>query len=136
MYQFKFLVSFLSLLLITSCSSDDDGIVGSWILTNVALTSCPPDIPETTIKADNGCVFILEESLCLDMEFTSGGAVVITFSYDDDAPDRESGTYVDNGDSIEICFDGDCQSLSLNNDNLVLIGREEGCQVEYAFTRN
>ncbi len=122
--------------MITSCSSDnDDGIVGSWILTNVALTSCPSDIAETNIDANNGCVFILEESLCLDMDFTESGTVVITFNYDDDAPEAEAGTYTDNGDSVEICFDGDCQNLSLNDNTLILNSREDGCNIAFSFEK-
>lgn len=135
MYQLKFLICFLSLLLISSCSSDDDGIVGNWVLTNVALTSCPDDISDTNIDADDGCVFILEESLCLDMSFTEGGTVVITFNYDDDAPEAEAGTYTDNGDSIEICFDGECQSIVLNGNTLTLSSREDGCNIEFNFEK-
>ena len=135
MYNCKLFLSLFTLLCIFSCSEDDDGIVGTWILSSVSLTSCPDDIPETTISANNGCVFLFEESLCLDMVFTSDGTASITFKYDDDEPEMEFGTYTDVNESLQICFDGDCQNLSLENDILILSTIEEGCVIEFSFEK-
>lgn len=126
----------LAVVLITSCAGDGDDVEGVWILDSFVLSSCPDDIPNTTIQAEDGCMFFDGERFCLNFTLGTDGMLESSAQYDDEPADVGLGSYTVDGNSMTFCFDGDCQELLFADGLLTLTDSVEGCDAKFAFRKS
>ncbi len=132
----NFFLFLLAVSLITSCSEDGDDVEGVWLLDSFVLSSCPDDIPNTTLEAENGCMFFQGENLCLNFTLGVDGMLESSVQYDNEPADVGLGSYSVDDDKMTFCFDGDCQDLEYTNNSLTLAESIEGCDAKFVFRKS
>jgi hypothetical protein len=132
----------LGALLFSSCGGDDDDLVGNWVGVSADFVDCddPNENSSVTLSteectaADDGCFYV--EFIFTETIVTANSQISFFGVFETDS---ESGSYTRNGDEIEVCFDGDCQSsqFSIDGDILTIITDEDldGCMSTNVFRR-
>jgi len=137
MNRFNLLLLFLFSMFILSCSSDDDdpasAIIGTWELSEFTAL-CSTSNMSMTEKADGGCVTIVGDQICITMSFQMNGSGTFTTSFDG-ISDVDAFSYTIDGSEVNICEGGDCNIALLSNNKLTVEDIEEGCNVEYIFSK-
>lgn len=148
--KFKFfLLTICYVFLLASCSSDDDTTVedlsGTYIATSFESSGCN-DSEENFSYSGNttdGMCFMEDGiSVCLIVEFTFGDGMYTTtvtsqgggFSF----TATDSGTYDPDSGADELCVDGDCGQIDIQNNGnrIVFTGSDEdGCNLNMVLDK-
>lgn len=140
----KVLKLFTLLVLISqfiSCSilgeSDEEKIVGTWLLSSFKTTNCDSDSYNSNYQYDDGCYTDeIGYKLCHSIEFTSSGSYTIEYQYREaygynDQFYEETGSYFINDDKIKFCPEDDAcykNDFEVSKGELVLVGEgSNGC---------
>lgn len=140
-----FVLSVFSLLLLSSCSDDDDNTVeslsGKYVITKIEASGCS-DPEENFSFSGNTSNGVCEEEdgieVCINicMTFTNGSYTTeytisgAGFTY----TAMDTGTYDPTNSASIICVDGDCGNVEVKNggDKFVFSGMDSdtGCSIE------
>lgn len=122
------LITLFSIVLLSSCGKDDEfDPVGTWALVALSTSGCTDDeVNNLTFSfsdEDGLCVDQDGQTLCVDITFTfkADGTVDTDSRFVIDTggirlseTDMDSGTWTYLDGVLEICFDGDCESINIS----------------------
>jgi hypothetical protein len=102
----------------SSCSSDDEDIAGTYKIIEFSTSGCDDPEENVSFKLDNdGCVTQDGIEVCINGTFTFGANNTFMTSFTFSAlgfneTTTASGTYAQEGNTITICDDDGCESSS------------------------
>ena len=131
----------LCVLLFTQCSKDFSVAGKTYFVSEETATNCNDvnDNVSLTFGSD-GCVTENSFSICAKLVFGENGEVT-SFSevtaFGQTETDETKGTYTLSGNSITICFNGDCSEGTVNENELIgnYTDSTDGCEVHFVYKR-
>ncbi len=113
-------------LLLVSCSGDDDATIaslsGKYIITKIEATGCNDPEEELSLSGSSNsglCDMVDGEEICINVCITfNDGTYTSEYSFSGGGftfSSMDSGTYDPGNNSSEICIDGDCGSINVQD---------------------
>jgi len=124
-------------LVVSSCKKDDNDIEGVWIAKTSTHTNCTDDSANQTIDySATECTTVSEALGCTEVrfDFKSDGtyeSIVKAFVFGTDFGTTVPGTYTLDGDNLEICVGGECQTATFTDGKITYseLDSDSGCNV-------
>ncbi|MBK7093713.1 MAG: hypothetical protein IPH57_01100 [Saprospiraceae bacterium] len=141
------LTGLIVIFLASSCTKDEDLIIGTWLASSYINTNCKNTADNQNLTFTNGCskqvTDGVEFDICMKMTFTESGTYILetkfTF-FGQTETETDNGTYIITDGKIKICDDkGDCDdnTFSVDKKSLYFYGTDAdtGCKTEFRFVK-